>query len=56
MLAGQYALDKNNNLNFVAPQSSVTVVYQTSAQGSAAMAALEQYYTPMLQQVQFDQE
>lgn len=55
LTSSQYSLDSNNNLSFPSTMSSVTVSYQTSAQGSASLPALEQYYTPFLNQVQFQQ-
>ena len=54
LTTGQYTLDSDNNLSFSpALIGTVTVSYQTSAQGSAGLAALKSYYTPLLNTVQF---
>jgi hypothetical protein len=55
LTSSQYSIDTNNNLSFPNTLASVTVNYQTSAQGAAGLTALQQYYTPLLNQIQFRQ-
>jgi hypothetical protein len=40
-------------LGFSTPQSLVTITYQTSALGAAALASLKNYYTPLLYEACF---
>jgi hypothetical protein len=41
-------------LSFPTPKSLVTVTYQTSALGAAALTARKDYYTPLLYEVRFE--
>lgn len=50
--SGDYTL-KGKQITFTGPQGLVTLTYQTSALGSAALAALKNYFTPLLSQVEF---
>lgn len=52
----QYSLDNNNNLTITSPIGTITVVYQTSAQGTQGISALQNYYTPLLNSVQFEKQ
>jgi hypothetical protein len=49
----QFSLDAQNNLTINNPTGLMTVTYQTSAQGSQNIASLQNFYTPLLQSVQF---
>lgn len=54
MNQNQYSLDASNNLTFTGPVASVTVTYQTSAQSSQGVSALEDYYSPLLTSIEFE--
>ena len=43
----------NNVLSFAAPQALATITFQTSSLGSAALASMKNYYTPLLYGVRF---
>jgi hypothetical protein len=51
-----YSFDEQNNLTINNPSGNISVVYQTSAQGTAGIAALQNYYTPLLTSVQFEKQ
>ena len=54
LTSNQFSLNAQNTLTITNPTGNVTVTYQTSAQGTAGVSALENYYTPLLSAVQFE--
>jgi hypothetical protein len=52
MAAANYTL-AGSTLTFAANQSLVTITYQTSALGAAALASLKSYYSPLLFEARF---
>jgi len=50
---GDYAFT-NNTLSFPTSQSAITISYQTTALGAAAVADREDYYTPLLYSFRFE--